>query len=237
VEQTIAATTTQRDFNMNFIKALETAFQQNSSRELVIPMENYMKNHFSFYGIKTEKRRLIFRGIWQEHQNEVKQNSREIALQLFTFKEREMHYCGIEILIKNLKNNYQLDDIKLIEKILTTNSWWDSVDTIAKYILGEYLIAFPNETKKVIDWFSDSDTMWLNRSAILFQLSYKQNTNSEILFHECLKHAHSKEFFIQKAIGWALREYGRYYPNEVKEFVKQSTLKPLSTKEALKNIS
>lgn len=222
---------------MSFITALQKAFQENSSKEQAIPMENYMKNHFPFYGIKTEKRRLIFKAIWQEHHDEVKQNSREIALQLFDFKEREMHYCAIEILIKNLKKNYQLDDIQLIEKILTTDSWWDSVDTIAKYILGEYLIEFPNETEKVIQQFSESDHMWLNRSVILFQLSYKQNTNSEILFSECIKHAHSKEFFIQKAIGWALREYGRFYPNEVKEFVKQTILKPLSTKEALKNIS
>jgi len=222
---------------MSFVKALETAFQNNRSRELAIPMENYMKNHFPFYGIKTDNRRLIFKAIWQVHQDEVKQNSREIALQLFTFKEREMHYCGIEILIKNLKKNYQIEDIQLIEKILTTNSWWDSVDTISKYILGEYLVEFPNETSKVINRFSDSDNMWLNRSAMLFQLGYKQKTNADILFRECFKHSHSKEFFIQKAIGWALREYGKFFPNEVKEFVKQNTLKPLSTKEALKNIS
>jgi 3-methyladenine DNA glycosylase AlkD len=227
----------QKDFKMSFITTLETAFQKNSSRELAIPMENYMKNHFPFYGIKTDKRRLIFKAIWQEHQHEVKQNSREIALQLFAFKEREMHYCGIEILIKNLKKNYQRDDIQLIEKILITNSWWDSVDTISKYTLGAYLCEFPNETKKVVQQFSNSENMWLNRSAILFQLSYKQNTNSEILFGECIKHAHSKEFFIQKAIGWALREYGKFFPNEVKELVKQDNLKPLSKKEALKNIS
>ena len=228
--------TTQKDFNMSFIKALETAFQKNSSRELAIPMEKYMKSHFNFYGIKTEKRRLIFKTIWKEHHDEVKQNCREIALQLFTFKEREMHYSGIEILIKNLKRNYQLDDIQLIEKILTTHSWWDSVDTSAKYLLGEYLIEFPNEIQKVIQRFSDSDNMWLNRSAILFQLNYKQKTNADFLFRECIKHENSREFFIQKAIGWALREYGRFYPNEVKEFVHQTTLKPLSKKEALKNI-
>ena len=222
---------------MSFIKALETAFKENSFPELAVPMENYIKNHFPFYGIKTDKRRLIFKTIWQIHHEEVKQNSREIALQLFTFKEREMHYCGIEILIKNLKKNYQLEDIKLIEKILTTNSWWDTVDTSAKYILGEYLIEFPKETAIVIQRFSDSDNMWLNRSVILFQLSYKQKTNAAILFHECFKHANSKEFFIQKSIGWALREYGKFFPNEVKEFVKQANLKPLSKKEALKNIS
>ena len=120
---------------------------------------------------------------------------------------------------------------------MLNNSWWDSVDTIAKYILGEYLLEFPLETKKVIERFSNSENMWLNRSAILFQLGYKEKTNSDFLFSECLKQADSKEFFIQKAIGWALREYAKSHPEAVKEFVKTSNLKPLSTKEALKNMS
>ena len=222
---------------MSFINHLETAFQANSSRELAIPMENYMKNNFPFYGIKTDQRRLILKKVWEENQKEVKDNPREITLQLFAFEAREMHYCAIEILTKTLKKNYQVEDIQLIEKILTTHSWWDSVDTIAKYILGQYLIEFPNETKKVIQRFSDAENMWLNRSALLFQLGYKQKTNAAILFEECRKQSHSKEFFIQKAIGWALREYAKCCPNKVKQFVAQSDLKPLSRKEALKNIS
>ena len=75
-------------------------------------------------------------------------------------------------------------------------------DTITKYILGEYLLEFPSETKKEIAPFSDSQNMWLNRSTILFQWIYKQKTNADFLFSECLKQAHSKEFFIQKAISW-----------------------------------
>jgi len=78
--------------------------------------------------------------------------------------------------------------------------------------------------------------MWLNRSAILFQLGYKQKTNADFLFSECLKQSQSKEFFIQKAIGWALREYAKSNPEIVRQFVENSNLKPLSTKEALKNI-
>ena len=142
----------------------------------------------------------------------------------------------IEILIKELKGNYKKDDIQLIEKLIGNNSWWDSVDTIAKYILGEYLLEFQSETKKVMERFSNSENMWLNRSAILFQLGYKQKTKAAFLFSECIKQAHSKEFFIQKAIGWALREYAKINPEEVKDFVLNSDLKPLSTKEALKNI-
>ena len=145
-----------------------------------------------------------------------------------------MHYCAIEIIIKQLKGNYKKEDIQLIEKLLTTNSCWDSVDAIAKNILGEYLLEFPLETKKVIEYFSNSENMWLNRSAIIFQLGYKHKTNFEILKSECEKHKNSNEFFIQKAIGWVLREYGKTNPDCVKTLVINANLKPLSTKEALK---
>jgi 3-methyladenine DNA glycosylase AlkD len=163
-------------------------------------------------------------------------NFREIAWELFNKEFRELQYCGIEILIKYLKNNYQKEDIKLIEKLLVTNSWWDSVDTIAKNILGHYLIEFPEETEKVIERFSNSKNMWLNRSALLFQLGYKKNTNYELLFSECEKHSKSKEFFIQKAIGWALREFGGTNPSLVINFVNATQLKPLSKKEALRKL-
>lgn len=221
---------------MNFILALETAFATNQNHENAFAMAKYMKNNFPFFGIKTEERRRIFKEIWKENKNEVAENAREIALELYSKPQREFHYCAIEILIKELKGNYKKENIQLIEKLISDNSWWDSVDTIAKYILGEYLLEFPLETKNVITRFSRSENMWLNRSAILFQLGYKQKTNPDFLFSECLKQSHSKDFFIQKAIGWALREYAKSNPEAVKEFVKTSNLKPLSTKEALKNM-
>lgn len=221
---------------MNFIIVLENAFKQNKNPENALSMAKYMKNNFPFFGIKTDNRRRIFTEIWKENKPEVTENVREIAVALYSKQEREFHYCAIEILIKELKGNYKKEDIQLIEKLIGTNSWWDSVDTIAKYILGEYLLEFQSETKKVMERFSNSENMWLNRSAILFQLGYKQKTKAAFLFSECIKQAHSKEFFIQKAIGWALREYAKINPEEVKDFVLNSDLKPLSTKEALKNI-
>lgn len=222
---------------MSFVSELAITFQAKSASAQAIPMEQYMKNHFRFYGIKTDERRAVLKEVWNQYQEEVKQNSRAIALELFACKEREMHYCAIEILIKNLKKNYQIDDIQLIKKLLITNAWWDTVDTISKYILGEYLIVFPQETTKVVQEFSDADNIWLNRSTLLFQLGYKKSTNAELLFNQCTKHANSKEFFIQKAIGWALREYAKVFPEAVKKFVATANLKPLSNKEALKNIT
>lgn len=222
---------------MSFSIDLEKTFQENSNFENAVAMENYMKNHFSFYGIKTENRRLIFKTIWKENQKEVSENARSIAKVLYSKKQRELHYCGIEILMKELKKKYQKEDISFIEFLIVTNSWWDSVDVIAKYILGEYLKQFPEETEKVIEKFSNSDNMWLNRSAILFQLGYKQKTNQDLLFALCQKHSNSDEFFIRKAIGWALREYAKTNPSAVIRFVETNNLKPLSKKEALKNIT
>lgn len=221
---------------MNFILAIEKAFVANQNPENAFAMAKYMKNNFIFFGIKTQERRHILKEIWKENKEEVSVNARIIALELYSKQEREFHYCAIEILIKELKENFKKEDIQLIEKLLINNSWWDSVDTISKYILGQYLFEFPSETKKVVNRFSKSENMWLNRSAILFQLGYKQKTNADFLFSECLKNANSKEFFIQKAIGWALREYAKTNPEAVKEFVKTGNLKPLSTKEALKNM-
>jgi len=193
-----------------------------------------MKNNFSFLGIKTEKRRAIFKSTYEQNKVEIKSNFRIIAWELFQMKEREFHQVAIDLLVKESKKNFVIEDIKLIEKLIITNSWWDSVDTIAKYLLGGYLQQFPLETLKVIERFSNSKNMWLNRSAILFQLSYKEKTNFEILISECEKHKHSNEFFIQKAIGWALRDYSRFNPSGVTAYVNSTNLKPLSSREALR---
>ena len=219
---------------MKFCNELEAHFRKESNRELAIPMENYMKNNFSFLGIKTEKRRAIFKSIYEQNKAEIKSNFRTIAWKLFQMKEREFHQVAIDLLVKEYKKNFVIEDIKLIEKLIITNSWWDSVDTIVKYLLGGYLQQFPLETLKVIERFSNSKNMWLNRSAILFQLSYKEKTNFEILISECEKHKHSNEFFIQKAIGWALRDYSRFNPTGVKGYVNSTNLKPLSSREALR---
>lgn len=221
---------------MSFIHNLNTDLHQKANRELAIPMENYMKNNFSFLGIKTEERRTIFKENYEKHKSEIKANFRNIGWELFNKKDREFHQCAIDLLVKEFKKNYILEDIQFIENLIITNSWWDSVDVVAKYLLGGYLQQFPNETYNVIERFSNSENMWLNRSAIIFQLSYKEKTNFDLLKSECEKHKESKEFFIQKAIGWALRDYSRFNPNGVTEYVNSTNLKPLSQREALRNI-
>lgn len=221
---------------MRFIVDLEIDLRQKANREIAIPMENYMKNNFSCLGIKTEERRAIFKSNCEKHKEEIKSNFRAIAWELFNQKEREFHQCAIDLICKEIKKKYVVEDIQLIEKMLTSHSWWDSVDVLAKYLLGHYLLQFPEKKYQVIESFSNSSNMWLNRSAIIFQLDYKANTDFDLLKSECEKHKHSNEFFIQKAIGWALRDYSRFNPKGVKDYVNSTQLKPLSQREALRNL-
>ena len=90
---------------------------------------------------------------------EIKKNTRNIVLELYNREQRELHYCAIEIAIKELKGNYKKEDIYFIEKLITTNSWWDSVDTIAKYILGQYLIEFPEMIPSIHQFVFDYFTL------------------------------------------------------------------------------
>lgn len=221
---------------MTFRTDLEQAFCTNASAQNAGPMEAYMKNRFSFYGIKAPLRKNITKEIVARHKTEVKNNAREIGLQLLQQKQREYHYVAMEILEKELRQKFTKADIALIETTITTDSWWDTVDFLAKYLLGNYLQQYPEEITAVISRFSDSDNMWLNRSALLFQLGYKTKTDAPLLFSLCHKHSGSSEFFIQKAIGWALREYAKTNPEAVRRFVSETMLKPLSKREAIKNL-
>ncbi len=186
---------------MLFIAQLENTFVEKSDTENAFAMAKYIRNKFDFFGIKTPKRRQLFKEMYKENEQEVASNLRSLATLLFEKTQREFHYCAIEILTKELYNKYKKDDAELIEKLITTNSWWDTVDAISKNILGQYLTEFPDCTTSTISKFSNANNMWLNRSAILFQLGYKDKTDFSLLKVICIKHKSSSEFFMQKAIG------------------------------------
>ena len=221
---------------MDFIIALEKEFIAQADTAQSMAMEAYMKNHFQFFGIPMPQRRAILKSVSAEYSDDIKANARTLAFQLYEKPQREFHYCAIELLIQNCSKKLVLDDIHWIEQLLLTYSWWDTVDTISKYLLGRYLVQFPEQTNKVIEKFSNASNIWLNRSTLLFQLDYKKNTNFTILEAVCEHFKESNEFFIQKAMGWALREYSKINPIAVQNYVINTNLKPLSTKEALRII-
>ena len=118
--------------------------------------------------------------------------------------------------------------------MIVHKSWWDTVDATAKYV-GVFFKKHPHLTKPTTLRWITSDNRWLQRMAIIFQLAYKKETDVDLLFEYVLRKADSEEFFIQKAIGWALRQYAKIDAAEVKRFVEVTDLKPLSKREALKH--
>lgn len=221
---------------MSFIIELNTAFESFRHPKNAKAMQAYMKGLFPFIGIKAEPRKAICQTTIISHLDEVKSQLTDITTQLYSFQEREYHYCAMELFAKYRKGHYHEDDIKFIEHLIITHSHWDTVDFIAKHILGRYLLEYPEKVNKTIKLFSKSSNMWLNRSAILFQLGYKAKTNAALLFKLCKAHNNSNEFFIQKAIGWALREYAKTDPSTVLQFAQSTPLKPLSKREAIRRL-
>jgi len=219
-----------------FIDDLTKLFSKHANTKNASQMKDYMRGQFEFYGIKTKERRGLLKQAIATNKEEVVTNVREITCQLYKQPQREFHLTANEIFDKQLRKKYQESDITLIEKLITENSWWDTVDFIAKWVLGHYLTMYPDMVEKTITRFSNVDNMWLNRSTIIFQLGYKHNTDEKLLFRQCMVHKESNEFFIQKAIGWALREYGKTNPKSVLNFVNSTSLKPLSQREAIRNI-
>ncbi|WP_223033329.1 DNA alkylation repair protein [Hanstruepera marina] len=221
---------------MSFVTELKHTFKSQTNHVLAEQMSAYMLNKFPFYGIKTPLRRSLSKPIIENHKLEIRDTVRTLTFDLYDLPEREMHMVAIELFERQLRKSYKKEDIVLIEKLITTQSWWDSVDFIAKQILGKYLLLYKEETPTIIQKFSDSKNLWLQRSSIIFQLGYKEKTNEALLFKQSLIHKESDEFFIQKAIGWALREYGKTNPKAVLDFVNTNTLKPLSKREAIRRL-
>jgi len=219
----------------NFINTLKEEFYNNANPEYAVGQKAYMKNNFDFLGIKSPLRREISKPFLQRNYLHSKNDAFTIIKELWKKPEREFQYFAQEFCLKYSKQ-FEREDIKLFEYMITHKSWWDTVDLIASKISGSYFISFPKQQKiKTEEWLR-SGNLWLQRSALLFQLKYKNKTDTELLSYLINQLTGSKEFFINKAIGWILREYSKTNPDWVFNFVKNNQLAPLSRKEALRVI-
>jgi 3-methyladenine DNA glycosylase AlkD len=194
----------------------------------------YMRNQFEYLGLAAPLRQSISKTYIKArlpHYNELE----AIVKELWQLPEREYQYFAIDLILA-FKKQWTKDIIKLFEFVLVHKSWWDTVDAAGNFI-GPYFKMFPRQTDKITGKWNLSENFWLQRSSILFQLKYKKDTNTDLLKKHILSLTSSKEFFVQKAIGWALREYSKTDAAWVSHFVEQNKLAPLSQREALKRIS
>jgi 3-methyladenine DNA glycosylase AlkD len=160
----------------------------------------------------------------------------EIVRDLWNLPQREFQYAAIG-LVGRLDKRLPPISIKTLEYMITHKSWWDTVDSIAGGTVGVHFKHFPEVREKYLAKWRKSENFWLRRTTILFQLNYKKETNFDLLCEIIRENLGSKEFFINKAIGWSLRQYARFDPKAVKKFVNATKdLHPLSRREALKHL-
>ncbi len=222
---------------LQLTQQLELEFEKNRNEQEAQGMSRYMKNRFSFFGIKKPQRALIQKNWFSIIPADLTHDDkRELVLELWQKEQREFHYVAMDFMAKWKDSDILLEDYDFIEFLLTNHSWWDSVDSLASNYLGRYLRVFPKQRELVIKSWLKSENIWLRRSCLIFQLRYKSQTNFELLKGLINQFKHDKEFFIQKAIGWSLREYAKTNPVSVRNFVKESGIQGLAKREALKHI-
>jgi 3-methyladenine DNA glycosylase AlkD len=204
--------------------------------ENAVHMEKYMRNQFPYFGIKTPERREIEKQFFKETGILTQPFNKDFVWALWKMDEREYQNVALDYIEKSLKK-LQKEDLPFFEKLITTKSWWDTVDVIGPKAVGQVALQNPEVIEETIDDWSTHENMWLRRAAILFQLKYKQQTNEALLYQYIVKNAVSKEFFIQKAIGWALRELSKTNPESVKNFIEGHKLAPLSVREGSKYLT
>ncbi|RFU61157.1 DNA alkylation repair protein [Peribacillus glennii] len=215
------------------LDTLKGKFESHRNMEQAGPMQKYMRDLFPFLGIKTPQRNEIMKAYYRESGILKDGFQTEFIISLWNEPEREYQYAAMDYIGRSLKKLTK-KDFSLMERLITTKSWWDTVDMLAQKPVGHIAEYHPGVIAEKIDGWSAGDNLWLRRTAILFQLKYKEKTNEALLYEYIVRNAGSNEFFIQKAIGWALREYSKTNPDSVRAFIDAHTLSNLSVREGSK---
>ena len=216
---------------MDFNKLYEEMIR-HKNEEQAQKMSKYMLNKFEYIGIKTPERREIFKNFFKEYKNEEKIDW-EFVNNCWENKYREFQYVAADYL-KNMKDKLTIDDIPKLKQFILKKSWWDTIDNLDMTI-GALALKDSNVNKILLEWSLD-ENIWLRRIAIDHQLLRKEKTNTELLEKILKNNLGQTEFFINKAIGWALRDYSKTNPKWVKNFIEKNKEKmaKLSIKEASK---
>ncbi len=218
-----------------YLTSIKKIYAANANATIAKGAKAYLLNQFEFYGIKTPLRRQICKAFYKA--NPIKDHNELSTLikECFAEPQRELHYFAIELLGHH-KKLWSKKNLPLIEWMITHNSWWDSVDSTNTHAIGKYFLQFPEAIEPVTSKWNQSTNKWLQRMSILFQLMYKEKTNTTLLT-DYIEHTQLEEdFFIRKAIGWALRSYANTDTKWVVKFVKaHPQLSNLSKREALKH--
>lgn len=218
------------------MERLTATYPTAADPERAVRAQAYMKNIAPFLGLPSPLRRELSRTVLAGTPRPDEADCAAIALRCWELPEREYAYFAVDYLrrhVKRLSSGF----LPVARHLVTTVSWWDTVDALAAHVVGGLVAADPRLTAEMDTWIEDED-LWVARTALLHQLRYKDATDTGRLFAYCLRQSGHPDFFFRKAIGWCLREYAKTDPDAVRDFVgrERGHLAPLSAREALKNL-
>ena len=213
---------------------LITDFEENRNELLAESMSKYMQDKFRFLGVRGTTRTEIYKKYFPDARK-TKTVDWDFVESCWNKEEREFQYVVVYYL-KAMQKFLKREDISKLKYLIVTKSWWDTVDLLAK-VIGSLVIRIEGYDKIMLEWSKDSN-IWLKRVAILYQLSLKDKVDEIILDKILVNNLGDNEFFINKAIGWALRDYSKFNPEWVREFIKKNkdNMANLSIREASKYI-
>ena len=192
--------------------------QDNANPTQAVDMSAYMRDQFQFFGIKSPLRKELVREIKAMVKPMTSIDYQEFIELLWNDPHREYQYIATD-LMGTIKKKLGVDWIDFLEQLIITKSWWDTVDFLAPNLLGNIFSRHVEIGHKYTDRWIESDNIWLQRSALIYQLRYKDKVDFERLTRYILLRKDSKEFFVQKAAGWALRQYSKFEPDKVRFFL------------------
>jgi 3-methyladenine DNA glycosylase AlkD len=218
-----------------YLKEIQKIFIANGNQLIAKGAKAYLLNQFEFYGIKTPLRRQLCKAFYKTHPIKDHTELSKLIKECFNEPQRELHYFAIELLGHH-KKIWSIKTIPLIEWMITHQSWWDSVDSTNTHVISKFFLLHPEYIKAYTSKWNQSSNKWLIRMSILFQLTYKTKTDTNLLSKYIENSQLHEDFFVRKAIGWALRAYAYTNKKWVIQFVKaHPLLNNLSKKEALKH--
>lgn len=219
---------------------LRKALKQAADPAKAPAMQAYMKSALPYHGVQNAARVSVCNAVFADVQFETAAEWEAQVMEIWRGAHfREERYAALHLAGDKRFKPYQTPAaVKMYEEMIVTGAWWDYVDGIASHRIGQILRDYPAPMRrKMLSW-SKSPNMWKARTSILCQLGYKTETDLELLYACIEPSLGSKEFFLQKAIGWALRQYAWTDADEVRKYVQRNRerLSALSIREALKNI-
>lgn len=219
----------------NYFSSLKTLFEEHRVPEDAVRMKSYMKNLFEFYGVKSPLRKEILRTHTKSYPVPEGDKLKELVTLMWEDPHRELQYAAMDLMAKKTR---KMDNswFSFFENLILTKSWWDTVDWIAPNGSGRLFQKYPKQILPITNRWNSSDNIWLQRSSIIFQLKYRHETDFDLMKVYILEHASSKEFFVRKASGWAIRQYSKYNPLAVSDFIGEhkDQLSGLTIREGLK---